>query len=286
MSVEAMAIVLNHSRAKGAAKIVLLGIANHINPDNDGAWPSQARLASYANITERAVRNCVDQLVELGELVVKVGAGNSTTQYKTNRYWLNLACPADCDGTTNHGTRRVEVFDNRVEVFDNQGGSPLPTNRNRTIKEPIIAQNEFEHEFDEFWKRYPRRTGKEAAKKSFVKQFKKHGQVIFDGLDRMVNDPNLPSKSFIPYPATWLNRGGWDDEPYPPRVLSPEEREQRAAVLLREANEKRRQEIAAEEAARAAAVADYVPATRCEHGRVKVICDVCSGKTLGKAAHG
>lgn len=140
MSVEAITVVLHHSKARGAAKLVLLGIANHINPDNDGAWPSQATLAKYANTSDRAVRSAIDSLVALGELEVEVGGGQSSSQYKPNRYRLKLRCPDLCDGSIAHRRRvevsdiRVEVSDVRVEVFDNQGGSRLPTNRNRTIK--------------------------------------------------------------------------------------------------------------------------------------------------------
>lgn len=130
MSVEAIAIVLNHSKARGAAKIVLMGIANHINPDNDGAWPSQAKLASYANVSDRAVRDAVDALVQLGELRYETAAGVSKSQYKPNRYWLTLSCPQDCDGTTNHRPR--------VEVSDIQGGSFQQSGWKPASDEPLI----------------------------------------------------------------------------------------------------------------------------------------------------
>jgi hypothetical protein len=130
MSVEALAIVLNHSRARGAAKIVLMGIANHINPDNDGAWPSQAKLAGYANVSDRAVRDAVDVLVDLGELRYETAAGHSKTQYKPNRYWLTLSCPADCDGTTNHRPR--------VELNNSQGGTFGQSGWKPASDEPLI----------------------------------------------------------------------------------------------------------------------------------------------------
>jgi len=137
MSVEALSIVLNHSRAKGAAKLVLIGIANHLGPDADeGAWPSQARLAGYANISDRAVRNAIDNLVELGELEVAVAGGNSRNQYKPNRYWLRLRCPETCDRSMNHN--RVEVSDSRVEVSDTQGGSFEQSGWKPASYEPLI----------------------------------------------------------------------------------------------------------------------------------------------------
>jgi hypothetical protein len=44
MSIEAVATVLNHSKARGRAKLVLIGIANHLG--DQGAWPSISTLSS------------------------------------------------------------------------------------------------------------------------------------------------------------------------------------------------------------------------------------------------
>lgn len=101
-----MALVLHHSRARGTAKLVLLGIANH---DGDGgAWPSQATLARYANVSERAVRDAVEQLVGLGEVIVKYkGGGMRDDTRRPNLYELRLWCPADCDRSKHHRTKRT-----------------------------------------------------------------------------------------------------------------------------------------------------------------------------------
>jgi hypothetical protein len=73
--------------------------------------------------------------------------------------------------------------------------------------------------FDQFWDWYPRKVGKPDALKAYEKAVAKHGeQVIIAGVERLRLDPNLPEKNFIPHPATWLNREGWNDEPFPPRI--------------------------------------------------------------------
>jgi len=106
MSIEALTVVLHHSKAKPTAKLVLLGIANHYHPDDDrGAWPSQETLSKYSNVSERQVRNLIDELVSLGELAVEAYGGQSQTRNKPNRYWIRLQCPDDCDGTMNHRPR-------------------------------------------------------------------------------------------------------------------------------------------------------------------------------------
>lgn len=105
MSVEAMALVLHHSRAAGTAKLVLLGIANHAG--DGGAWPTIATLARYANTTERTVQRAIAQLVKLGEVRVHPQAGGLVMRHfeRPNRYDVLLACPAACDRTTNHRLR-------------------------------------------------------------------------------------------------------------------------------------------------------------------------------------
>jgi hypothetical protein len=139
MSIEALSMVLNHSKAMGSPKVVLLGIANHLGPDaTEGAWPSQKRLADYANLSERGVQKCVDKLVKSGELRVEVAGGHSRNQYKPNRYWITIECPSDCDRSMSH--RRGEPAD--------QGRTPVPSGANAgTVRgEPEFVQTVIEPE--------------------------------------------------------------------------------------------------------------------------------------------
>lgn len=108
MSVEALAVVLHHSKAKGTAKLVLLGIANH--QGDGGAWPSRATLAKYANVSESQVKRALQTLRGMGELVVHVQQGGlpgDEDYTRPNRYDVQVSCPPWCDRTTNHrDTRR------------------------------------------------------------------------------------------------------------------------------------------------------------------------------------
>jgi Helix-turn-helix domain len=135
MSVEAMALVLHHSNARGTAKVVLLGIANH---DGDGgAWPSHDTLTKYAHVDERNVRRTIQHLVELGELRVEVRGGgnhNSRKDRIPNRYYVLVRCPEDCDGTTAHrngGSVATSRQDHGGSVApsrsEDDGGSAAPS---------------------------------------------------------------------------------------------------------------------------------------------------------------
>ena len=68
--------------------------------------------------------------------------------------------------------------------------------------------------FDLFWKAYPKKIGKQAARRAFEKVKDVPIETILNAVEqqkqlRQWQDNN---GQFIPYPATWLNRGSWDDE--------------------------------------------------------------------------
>lgn len=151
-------------------------------------------------------------------------------------------------------------------------------NKNRTI-----VQGELEPAFLEFWQIYPRRSGKEAAKKAFAKAAKAVGvDVVLEGARRFASDPYLPTKQFVAHPATWLNQGRWDDDPLPPRELTQEEK-----MLKAKERADRDRALAAEENARQRAEAERVrqeveanPPQHCEHDRIVWACRVCAPLAL------
>jgi hypothetical protein len=82
MSVKAMSWVWEHSGATGAARLVLLALADHAGADGGDAFPSVARLAERTKLTERGVRKALRCLVDSAEIVVEHGSGPRGT----NRY--------------------------------------------------------------------------------------------------------------------------------------------------------------------------------------------------------
>ena len=103
MSIESVAIALHHSKAKGTAKLVLLGIANH---DGDGgAFPKVATLAKYANVHPRRIVEIIKHLGQLGEIIIHTnegGTGKTPAHVKPNLYEFVLECPPECDRTKHH----------------------------------------------------------------------------------------------------------------------------------------------------------------------------------------
>lgn len=128
MSVETLAAVLHHSRAKGTAKVVAIGIANH---DGDGgAWPSIRTLAIYANVDRSTVKRAVRSLVVLGEVRVHLQAGGPRDMEdhdRPNRYEVLIDCPEGCDRTSNHKPRKgwQRGKDGSYVRLDEEGDVPL-----------------------------------------------------------------------------------------------------------------------------------------------------------------
>jgi len=78
----------------------------------------------------------------------------------------------------------------------------------KTSAKPAASQ-----EFDSFWASYPRKIGKEAARKAFVKAIKKTtAGKIMDGVEQLRLEVAGKDQQYTPHAATWLNAGRWDDE--------------------------------------------------------------------------
>ena len=79
--------------------------------------------------------------------------------------------------------------------------------------------------FDKFWKEYPRKVGKEAARKAYGKVTVPL-ETLLEALQKQKASEQW-KRGYIPNPATWLNQGRWEDEIQgdnaPTRVFTPTE---------------------------------------------------------------
>lgn len=68
--------------------------------------------------------------------------------------------------------------------------------------------------FELFWRAYPRRVGKLAAKKAFEKLSATEQAEVIEHLKDRVRDVQWTKAGgqFIPHPTTFLNQGRWMDE--------------------------------------------------------------------------
>jgi hypothetical protein len=257
-----MTTVLKYSQAHGRAKLVLLGIANH--QGDEGAWPSIATLANYANASERSVKRDIQELIQMGELVVEVNAAPVGGQYRTNRYWVTIDHPGVTDQVS-----RDDNSGNQGCQIGSSGVTPVGTlniiNHKRNLKNYMA-------DFENFWNAYPRKENKKAAVKVWASLVSDDLiDEVIAGAIRFANDPNLPPKQFVPHAATWLRSERWHDPALPERQKTVEELQ---AIKSAEAKLRRDRDVA-ETLKMIAEQPKHEAAPRCQHGKIVAACMKC-----------
>jgi hypothetical protein len=112
--------------------------------------------------------------------------------------------------------RKREQSRNRVTRYREKSNADV-THPEYRIQKTENRSNTSSNKFDEFWDLYPRKVGKQDARKAFERALRNASlEEIFEGLQRFVADPNRVL-TFTPHPATWLNQGRWGDDPIPAR---------------------------------------------------------------------
>ncbi len=94
--------------------------------------------------------------------------------------------------------------------------------KNTITKEQQPIKNKQENTdtgFDKFWELYPKRIAKSDALKAWNKAIKKKTADELIALTKAYSESKLPDMTYIPYPASWLNKGLYEavenDKPAP-----------------------------------------------------------------------
>ena len=104
------------------------------------------------------------------------------------------------------------------EALSEAGSDPDPERSKPSItRRAARAVRVFPSDFVDFWNAYPKKVGKGAALKCWAK-LTPDVSAILRALAWQVTQPawTKDGGQFIPHPATWLNRQGWEDEPFHP----------------------------------------------------------------------
>lgn len=96
--------------------------------------------------------------------------------------------------------KKKKEKENKKEI-ENKCYTPQPPKGGRTA------------DFEKFWAVYPKKVGKQAAKKAFGK-VKVPVETLLTAVERQKcsDQWSKDNGQFIPNPATWLNQGRWEDE--------------------------------------------------------------------------
>jgi len=122
---------------------------------------------------------------------------------KTNKVWTNSGLTPESVGSNSNGSP------------DFVSHPPARAGSGKGKGKGDLDQEKEDGQFDIFWKAYPKKIGKGAARKSWEKikpSVDLLGEIL-TAIDRQKRSPQWQKErgQFIPNPATWLNQERWSD---------------------------------------------------------------------------
>lgn len=152
---------------------------------------------------------------------------NETESKPNNNQTITKAKPKHNQNETktkpNHNQSETKAKPNvNVNVNDNDNVNDINMfteqvdeqafEQNEQEIEHVHEKEDWEVEFEEFWKIYPRKQSKQNAIKLYKKLYatSRNGDILA-GLKRQI--PYFPKDlQYVPMPSTWLNQRRWEDE--------------------------------------------------------------------------
>ena len=121
--------------------------------------------------------------------------------------------PFSSDSRDKNGTKTGQPLARARGVFDFGSGTTKATTETTTTDPPTPKGGKVPGDFLTFWKAYPRKVGKLAAIKAWLRQ-KPPIDAVLAALEWQRGDEQWVKDGgqFIPHPSTYLNNRRWEDE--------------------------------------------------------------------------
>ena len=259
MSLKAITWVMECAPVKSPAEqVVLYALADRAHDDGTCAWPAQAWLAERTRLSTRTVRRHLAEMEGRG--LIRRGDPRLVAHIPSQRrpiVWdLVMSRPDNGDRPDQTGQNVRPDTGDRSRP-DNGDRSRPDTGVLQTIPlnhpvEPSLPPysppastptgNGYPDAFEDWYATYPVRKDKQAAFKAWQKVAAKIGETnLMQALvDRL---PQINAAApYIKYPATWLNKGGWQDDIEAP-VVKMSQNDQRQQSIIDAANQLFAQEV-------------------------------------------
>lgn len=203
---------------------------------SNACYPSIQTLQDMTGHSENTVRAALKDLEALGFITrtARVGASNiyalqieAMRSAHRRRRWSSTYEAGDPYTPGSNITTTVEELDDseRVEasvepVEPLEEETPvqaelIPAPAKKAKKRSTTPPAALDEEFEEFYKHaYPRKMEPLKARRAFEKAVKNGADPrdIIEGARRFAAATAAKGKTYIPYPASWLNAGGWMNE--------------------------------------------------------------------------
>jgi hypothetical protein len=205
-------------------------IIQYTNKNSRKAWPFQETLAADLGVTDRTVRNGIANLVKRGHLTVTLRGRDDSAIYEM--IIQDRKCASGHDEPRPETDFRSKPQDRksgaaRPEKSRPKTGSTFPIEPLREpLREPLIKSltviNQsklIQSDFETWYLQYPKKVEKPSALKAYQRVIKNREATPAELLAAAVRysaERADQEAKFTKYPATWLNKGCWNDEPSPP----------------------------------------------------------------------
>lgn len=205
---------------KGATRLTAIAIANRVNPHPDYddqlcAWPAIKGLSRDIGASKSAVKNALNTLEERN-IITRIrrtaeGGRDTSTLYIWHPWrtegWNDAAMRRREYAERGYGA--PEAIQEPQERPAEPTPAPTPTPVEKSTEKPADG-------FTEWWPHYPKKVKKLDAEKAYRAALKRGvtPKELLEGLQRQKAawKAKGTEPQYIPYPATWLRAGSWEDE--------------------------------------------------------------------------
>lgn len=202
------------------AVVTIRAVMKYATEKEETVLPDLAQRIVYSTIVKQMKRaeevseirrEAINKRWKKSELVIQ----NDTNEYKgvqadTNAFkgysysYSNISNDNDVSNSLDESLDKENLPNDNKPISNLTGESKAQSEKRR-----------LEEAFEEFWRLYPKKKSKADAQKAWnkLKPSEERCREINEAIKRLSEseDWSRESGKFIPYPATWLNRGGWDD---------------------------------------------------------------------------
>lgn len=222
-----MSKIMRDRTYDGKQKLILLAIADMVDQTGVG-FASYRMIKEVTDVSDEYLRQSIARFVADGRLeIVEKGTGRRhATVYRV--LLPNSVAPnsvVEMPELPNSEGHNSPTPSGPTPQLQPENSPTPPSNppsytsvlSTSVLNTSVVAQITDGH-WEQFWRSYPRRTAKGAAKKAWDAAVEKENPaVIIEAAKRYADDPNR-DPAFTPHPATWLNQERWGDDPLPTRA--------------------------------------------------------------------
>lgn len=188
------------------AKLLAYTLATYMNGEGEQAWPSVKTLREASGLGERTIWREIRRLESEGWIAVERHERQPSHYFATSPPGASLAPPGASEAPPG------------ASLAPPPGASLAPEVEllKSKTKSKSLTKGE-SRDFDEFWKVYPHKVDKGAARGAFPAALRRSSlAAILAGAQRYRDDPNRDPQ-YTKSPATWLRADAWENPPLPSR---------------------------------------------------------------------